>query len=119
MNNSRSTWGRGGSYKTSNALNISQNWTKNNSPESTLLFYERFLLCRLMVSGNPVKYQYFIDPRNKLIYESLAYLQIQEYKPGVDSLIRYLDEYSFLNQVGGETHVRDIFQGIPPGGSLL
>jgi hypothetical protein len=95
--------------------NITHHRKNNNAPGNPLTFYERLLLCRLMVSGNPVKYGYFTDPRNKLIYSYLAYLQKQEYMPGVNSLARYLDECGVLDRAGGAAYVRSVFQGIPQG----
>jgi hypothetical protein len=68
-----------------------------------------------MVSGNPINYRYFTNPQNKLIYEYLAYLQGQECRPGVDSLIRYLGECGALTRAGGEAYVRNVFRGIPSG----
>jgi hypothetical protein len=106
--------GREGRQK-ADTLNITRCREKNNSLESPLAFYERFLLCRLMVSGDPVKYQYFTDPRNKLIYENLAWLQTQEYMPGINSLVRYLRECGMLRQVGGEAYIKAVFRGIPQG----
>jgi hypothetical protein len=102
-------------HRKADTLNITSHWEKRNASESPLAFYEQFLLCRLMVSGNRVKYKHFTDPRNKLIYENLAYLQIQEYRPGVNSLIRYLGECGLLNQAGGEGYIRSIFRGVPEG----
>jgi hypothetical protein len=105
-------------HKKANTLNITPCQRKSNPPEGPLLFYERLLLCRLMVSGSPVRHRYFTDPRNELIYSYLAYLQKQEYMPGVNSLVRYLDECGVLNRAGGETYVRSIFRGIPEGVSV-
>jgi hypothetical protein len=108
--------GREGRQK-ADTLNIPRTWTKSNAPESPLLFYERFLLCHLMVSGSPVRYQYFTDPRNRLIYEYLSWLQTQEYRPGVNSLVRYLNECGILKRAGGEAYVMSVFRGIPEGDS--
>jgi hypothetical protein len=105
--------GRRGRQK-ADILNISNCRKKDNTHESPLVFYERLLLCRLMVSGNPVRYRYFIDPRNRAIYNHLAYLQGQEYMPDTDSLTRYLRECGMLHRAGGEGYVRSVFQGAIP-----
>jgi hypothetical protein len=68
-----------------------------------------------MVSGSPVRYRYFSDPRNELIYDNLAYLQTQVYMPGVELLIHYLVECHALDRAGGKAYVRSIFRGIPEG----
>jgi hypothetical protein len=107
----RSGCGREGSNPTKQ--NISSRRKKDNRQAKPLEFYERFLLCRLMTSAKPVKYDHFVDHRNRLIYAHLAYLQTQEYAPGVNSLIRYLRECGALNRAGGEAYLQSIFRGIP------
>jgi hypothetical protein len=106
--------GREGRRK-ADALNIIRYRKKSKSLENPLGFYERLLLCRLMVTGSSARCRYFIDPRNRLIYENLAWLQIQEYMPNTENLIRYLGECGVLNRAGGEMYVRDVFRGIPLG----
>jgi hypothetical protein len=49
------------------------------------------------------------------MYENLAYLQTQEYMPGINSLVRYLGECGLLTPAGGGTVREEYFRGNPGG----
>jgi hypothetical protein len=115
MSPSTNPWAGRGGHQKAHDLNIFRPQEKSNALESPLLFYERFLLCRLMVSGSLAKYKHFADSRNKLICSYLSYLQKQKYLPDVNSLVGYMDECGVMEQAGGEQYIRGIFRGIPEG----
>jgi hypothetical protein len=109
-------WAGHEGHRKADALTITPYRKKINAPENPLIFYDRLLLCRLMVSGKSITHEYpFIEPRNELIYDYLIYLQKQEFNPDIESLVRYLRDCDALDQAGGEMYVRDIFRGIPDG----
>jgi hypothetical protein len=64
-----------------------------------------------MATGYPLRFK-FIDPRNTLIFSSLAWLQIQTCGPGPGGLIRYLEDCGELEKAGGREYVRSVFKGL-------
>jgi hypothetical protein len=62
-----------GGHRKADALTITPYRKKINAPENPLIFYDRLLLCRLMVSGKSITHEYpFIESRNELIYDYLG-----------------------------------------------
>jgi hypothetical protein len=90
---------------------------KYNAPDNFFISqHEKYILCRLMLSGKPEKHDPpFADRRHKIIYDHLTHLQDQVYQPSPDLFVQYLREFHLIEQCGGEGYVRAIFRGIPQG----
>jgi replicative DNA helicase len=74
-----------------------------------LQLLEQSALARRLYCGEPYKYD-FHDPRHRLIYDYLSYLQKQLFKPSAEQLIGYLAEYGVLDKAGGLAYLKAIFQ---------
>jgi hypothetical protein len=102
-----------GNRNTSISRRIHSNARK--SQPNPIAFFERYLLCRMMIQGQPIKYKYpFLDSRHEIIYHTLEYLQEQVYYPDTELLIWHLAEYNLIGRAGGEDYLREIFRGAYP-----
>jgi replicative DNA helicase len=66
-----------------------------------------------MATGKSPWYKHqFLDPRHKLIYDTLIHLQTQVYLPDTELLIQYFEEFNIIGATGGAAYVRGIFRGV-------